>query len=128
MKTNIFITTFILSILTIQLKAEWVKINKSSDLKMAPQTTILRSDGDGIVLRVDMMGFDIKNFEAEGNTYQSIDLLTDMFTTIPGSPELPYIAHVLAIPDKAGVTVEVIEKGYKLKDRVIIFEKVIVSK
>lgn len=78
---------------------------------MAPQTTILRSDGDGIVLRVDVMGFDIKNFEAEGNTYQSIDLLTDMFTTIPGSPELPYIAHVLAIPDKSGITVEVIEKG-----------------
>lgn len=78
---------------------------------MAPQTTILRSDGDGIVLRVDVMGFDIKSFETEGNTYQSIDLLTDMFTTIPGSPELPYIAHVLAIPDKAGVTVEVIEKG-----------------
>ncbi len=37
--------------------------------------------------------------------------MSESYTAKPGYPELPYIAKVLAIPDQAGVSIEVIETG-----------------
>ena len=53
----------------------------------------------------------MKNFNADGNEYQLADLLTESFTSKPGLPELPYIAKVLAVPDYAAISFEVLEKG-----------------
>jgi len=91
--------------------AEWVPVDKNKTANTPPDVTLLSDDGNSTVIKIDISGFDLKEFTAEGKTYQSIDLLTEIFATEPGFPAVPHIAKTLAIPDKAGVSVEVIETG-----------------
>jgi hypothetical protein len=72
---------------------------------------MLSDDAAGTVLRIDLAGFEMKEFSVGTRTFHSVDLLTDAFADDPGFPEVPCIAKVLAIPDQAGVTIEVIETG-----------------
>lgn len=92
-------------------KAEWVPINKNSAVHESPKVTLLSDDADNTVLKIEISGFDLKNIETGDRTYQVADLLSESFTNKTGYPAVPYIAKVLAIPDMAGVTIEVLETG-----------------
>ena len=94
-----------------QMNAEWVPLNKNKTAQTPPKVTLLRDDNNSSVIRFEISGFDLKKFRSEDKTYQAIDLLSEAITTDPGNPELPYLAKVLAIPDNAGVSVEVLETG-----------------
>ncbi len=93
------------------MKAEWIPLNKQSATPTPPNVTLISDDNNSTVLKIEISGFERKNFVSEGKHYQKIDLLSESFTNSPGYPELPYIAKVLAIPDQAGVSIEVLETG-----------------
>ena len=76
-----------------------------------PEVTILSESNSATVIKIDLSGFDVKDFFTEGKTYQPIDLFTEIFTNETGSPQLPHIAKILAIPDNTGVTFDVLETG-----------------
>jgi hypothetical protein len=91
--------------------AEWVSVNNNISEKKPPQITLVSDDNNSTVLKINISGFELKDIEADGKSYQMIDLLSESYTAIPGYPELPYIAKVLAIPDQAGYSVEILESG-----------------
>jgi len=93
------------------LKAGWVPLNSSRTEKTPPEVTLLSHDANSTVIRIELSGFEISDLEYRGKTYQVLDLLSEAVTLEPGMPELPYIAKILAIPDQASVTVEVLETG-----------------
>ena len=94
-----------------QMKAEWVSLIKNNASNTPPKVTLLSDDNNSTVIKIDISGFELTEFEAWGKTYQSVDLLSDIFSVKAGYPELPYIAKLLAIPDRAGVSIEVVETG-----------------
>jgi hypothetical protein len=108
---NLLIGFAILTLMPIKMNAEWVSLNKNNSSQTPPVVTLLKDNAISTVIKIDISGFDLKEFNTEGKTYQSIDLLSEIFSAKPGYPELPYIAKVLAIPDQAGISVEVIEMG-----------------
>lgn len=93
------------------LLAEWVSLDNSTSKTNAPQVTLISDSENSTVLQIDINGFDLKDMLADGKTFQSVDLFTEVFTTKAGYPELPYIAEILAIPDQSGISVEVIDTG-----------------
>jgi len=108
---NSLIALFILAMIPFIVKADWVSIDKNKTSNTEPSVTILSDDNSGTTIKVDLSGFDIAEFITDGKSYNNVDLLTDILSSEPGYPELPYIAKVLAIPDLVGVSVEVLETG-----------------
>ena len=111
MLKKIFLVLLITSVLPCTMIAEWIPLDEKSTSKVHPEVIILSQDIDGIVLKIDISGFELNEFVTEGKKFQSVDLLSDIFTTEPGFPEVPHIAKVLAIPDQANVSIEIIETG-----------------
>ena len=108
---KLLIILIISGFIPFKMNAEWVSLDKNKVSNTPPKVTILSDDNNSTVIKVEISGFDVKELYTEGKTYQSVDLLTEIFSTKPGYPELPYIAKVLAIPDQAGISVEVLEIG-----------------
>ena len=109
MKT--FIVSIILGLFPLCMMAQWNSLNSEQNNKKAPVVQILSDDSNSTVIKVDISGFDIKELYIGNKFYQSIDLLSEVSTSLAGSPELPYIAKIIAVPDKAGVSIEVVETG-----------------
>jgi len=91
--------------------AEWVSLNGNRTTKIQPKATILSQDNNSTIIKIEISGFDLVGFGADNRTFQSVDLLSNTTTSTPGLPEVPYFAEVLAIPDQASISVEVIEIG-----------------
>ncbi len=111
MKKNKLLPLIIVIFSPFLLRAEWIPLHKQNTSAAPPKVTLISDDYTGTVLKIEISGFELKDFISGDNQYQKIDLLSESFTTIPGFPDLPYIAKVLAIPDQAGVSVEVLETG-----------------
>jgi len=93
------------------MRAEWISLNKNKSTPLPPNVTLISDDNNSTVLKIEISGFDLKEIISDGTIYQSTDLLSESFTINPGFPEVPYIAKILAIPDQANVTIEVLETG-----------------
>lgn len=91
--------------------AEWVPLNNKNTAEEPSKVTLLSDDGISTVLKIDVSGFDLKNISTKDHTYQVVDLLSESFTNETGYPAVPYIAEVLAIPDMAGISIEILEMG-----------------
>jgi len=111
MYRKFIILLLITAIFSIKMQAEWVSTGKTKTQKTPPKVTILSDDSQSTIVKVEISGFELKELIAGEKTYQSIDLLTEIFTTEAGSPELPYISKVLAVPDRAAISWEVLETG-----------------
>ncbi len=109
MKT--FIVSILVVLLPLSMMAQWYTLNNLQKNKIAPVVQILSDDNNSTIIKVDISGFDLKELYVDNKLYQSIDLLSEVYTSLAGSPELPYIAKNIAVPDMAGVTLEVIETG-----------------
>ncbi len=109
MLNRIIIILLISVILPVALIAEWIPLDKNIESNRPPEVTLLSDDNNSTVIKVDISGFQLNEFSVEGKTYQSIDLMTEIFSTQSGYPEVPHIAKVLAIPDQAGISIEVLE-------------------
>jgi PKD repeat protein len=92
-------------------KAEWIPLDKRSASPEAPVVQLLNDDNYSTVLRFDISGFELTDLMTEGKKYNTVDLLTESFTTSPGSPALPYVAKIMALHDQASVSVEILETG-----------------
>ena len=103
----VLVTTFI----PFEMEAEWVTLVSNKSIPAAPSITIISDDLNSTVLKIELTGFDEKSFMSDNKSYKSIDLFSEIFSTDPGFPSLPYIATTLAIPDQCGLTVEVLETG-----------------
>jgi len=91
--------------------AQWVSINKNSIPNSKPNVQLISDDITGTVIKIDLPGFRIDQFNAEGKTYNSINFGSDAITTEVGLPEIPHIARVLAVPNQGTISVEVLETG-----------------
>jgi len=111
MRKNILLPLITAILLPFFIRAEWIPLHKQNTSAAPPKVTLISDDYSSTVLKIEISGFELKDFISGDNQYQKIDLLSESVTTIPGFPELPYIAKVLAIPDQAGVSVEVLEIG-----------------
>jgi hypothetical protein len=109
MKT--FILSVILGLIPLAMMAEWYPLDNGQKNKTAPVVQILSDDSSSTVLKVDISGFELSEFYSDGKLYQSVDLLSEVSASLVGSPDLPYIAKILAVPDMAGVSVEIVETG-----------------
>jgi hypothetical protein len=107
MKT--FIVSIILGLFPLSMMAQWYPLNNEQKIRTAPVVQILSDDANSTVIKVEISGFELKEFYSGTQRYQSIDLRSEGSSSLIGSPDLPYISKILAIPDKAGVSVEVIE-------------------
>ena len=108
---KILIILIISAFIPFKMNAEWVSLDKNKVSKTSPNVTLISDDDNSTVIKIELSGFNVKEFNTEGKTYQVVDLMTEIFSTEFGFPELPYIAKVLAIPDHTGISVEVLETG-----------------
>ncbi len=106
---KILIILIISALVPFKMNAEWVSLDKNKVSKIPPKVTIISNDNNSTVIKVELLGFNVKEFITEGRSYQSVDLMTEIFSNESGFPEVPHIAKILAIPDQTGVSVEVIE-------------------
>ena len=91
--------------------AQWVSLDKNSLPDSKPNVQLISDDITGTVIKVELPGFNIKEFNAEGKIYQSIDLGALGITTEVGMPEISHLAKILAVPNQGTVSVEVLETG-----------------
>jgi len=108
---KLLIILIIAAFIPFKMNAEWVSLDKNKTTKNPPKVTILSDDNSSMLIKVELPGFNLKEINADGKTYQVVDLMSEIFTSETGFPDLPHIAKILAIPDQSGVTVEVIETG-----------------
>ena len=92
-------------------RSEWVSLKNGSAQPEPPRVTVLQDDRTGTTVKVDVQGFDVSTIVEGSRTYQCIDLLTDASTAEVGFPSLPYVAKILAVPDQASLSVEVVGVG-----------------
>ena len=91
--------------------AQWISIDKNSVPNSKPNVQLISDDITGTVIKIELPGLQIDEFNADGKTYHSINLGSDAITTEVGQPEIPHIARVLAIPNQGTISVEVLETG-----------------
>lgn len=103
----------ILAITPVMCLAEWVPVHKDQELQTAPEVTVLEQSAEYTVLKINLSGFNLESLDDKGIGYHNVDLLTDTWVHEPGMPAVPYVSSVLAIPDNAPVSVEVIKTGKK---------------
>jgi len=108
---KLLIILFISVFIPFKMNAEWVSLDKNKVSKIPPKVTLISDDNSSTIIKIELSGFNIKEINTEGKTYQAVDLMTEIFSSETGFPDLPYIAKILAIPDQSGVSVEVIETG-----------------
>jgi len=111
MQKKVIFAAVIIIFIPFIMRAEWIPLNKQTTSPTLPNVTLINDDYTGTVLKIDISGFELKNFSSGDNNYQMIDLLSESITINPGYPELPYISKILAIPDKATVSIEILETG-----------------
>jgi len=111
MLKSLLIILILSAFIPFKMNAEWVSLNKNTASNSPPEVTIISDDNSSTVIKIELSGFNVKEFSKDGQTYQAVDLMTEIFSTEPGSPELPYIAKVLAIPDHASISIEILETG-----------------
>jgi hypothetical protein len=92
-------------------RSEWVSLKGDGSSAAAPTVTLVSDDITESVVRIDVPGFEVQRILAKGTAYSGISLLNDVVTTESGSPEVPYVSTNLALPDRGGVTVEVVAMG-----------------
>jgi hypothetical protein len=110
MTKNLLLVLFITVFTPLIIQAQWIALDGKTE-QLPPSVKLLDSDSQSTIISIELSGFEVREIVAGATTYQSISLLTEMFTTEEGFAEIPYIAKILAIPDQAAATVEILETG-----------------
>jgi len=109
MKKNLLFTLSIVVFISSICFAQWVSLDKYSNPGSEPVVQLISDDAFSIVIKIDLPGFQINEFNANGKTYHSLSFDSQARNTAVGFPDIPYIAKILAIPDQGSVSVEVLE-------------------
>ena len=89
--------------------AQWVSLDKNSPPDSKPNVQLISDDFNSTVIKVDITGFWIKQFNSNGKTYHSIDLGSLGISNETGLPEISCVSKILAIPDLGSVSYEILE-------------------
>ena len=109
MRSTLLYLLVIFSISTVCF-AQWIALDNNSKPDSKPIVQLISDDITGTIVKVELPGFRIKEFNDVGKTYQSITIGSETsVTTEVGFPEIPYIAEILAIPDQGDISIEVLE-------------------
>ena len=109
MKKNILFTILIFAVVSSFSFAQWISLDKFSTPGTSPSVQLISDDATSTVIKVDLPGFQIQEFNANGKIYHSLSFESGAAITEVGFPDIPYIAKVLAIPDNGSVSVEILE-------------------
>lgn len=109
MKKNLLFILSIVVFISSICFAQWVSLDKHSNPGSKPVVQLISDDALSTVIKIDLPGFQINEFNANGKTYHSLSFDSQATTTEVGFPEIPYIAKILAIPDQGSVSIEVLE-------------------
>ena len=102
--------SLVVAFVVVSSKSQWVSLTEGST-PTTPRVTLLHEDQTQAVLKVELSGFEVSRFVANEQSYQAVNLLTEIVTNQAGSPEVPYVAEMLIVPDRGSVTAEVVEFG-----------------
>ena len=83
MKT--FIVSIILGFFPLSMMAQWYSLNNEQKIRTAPVVQILSDDANSTVIKVEISGFELKEFYSGNQRYQSIDLLSEASSSLVGS-------------------------------------------
>ena len=111
MQKKVTLAMFIIMFIPFIMKAEWIPLNTGKTTQTPPNVTLISDDNNSSVIKFEISGFDLKDLNTDGQVYQIANLLEESFIADPGFPELPYLAKVLAVPDQAGLSYEILETG-----------------
>jgi hypothetical protein len=89
--------------------AQWVALDKNSPPDSKPNIQLISDDFDCTIIKIDITGFRIKQFNSNGKTYHSIDLGSLGISNETGLPEISCVSKILAIPDLGSVSYEILE-------------------
>ncbi len=92
---------FCFLILINPVQAEWLSLQ--SDVSAAAEFSVVNSDLEGTILRVELPGVEISNVSSNGEVYASITLPKSAHKSQPGAPEVPMLSTWVAIPATANV-------------------------
>lgn len=106
-----FTLTLLLSLVASIANAQWISLEKSAIIESIPKVSVLSNTKTSTIINIDLPGFTITNKRVAGLDYHQIDLLTDSNITEVGAPALPLVSNLIAVPDNAAVSVEILETG-----------------
>ena len=61
--------------------AQWISLDSQQAPFSSPTVKLLSDDPQSTVIKFDIAGFEIKEINADGKTYQSINILSESVTT-----------------------------------------------
>jgi hypothetical protein len=89
--------------------ATWQPLPNKDTAASSPVIEFLQHDQQVVEYEIDVPGFYLeKGFDKAGR-FDRVDFQTESVTGIPGLPEVPYFAQLLAIPGDAAVVAEIVE-------------------
>ena len=109
MKKTILLNLLIFAAISSSSFAQWISLDNFSIPGSSPSVQLISDDATSTVIKVDIPGFNIKEFNADGKIYHSLSFDSEAAMTEAGFPDIPYLAKVLAIPDNGSVSVEILE-------------------
>ena len=104
--------TLLIVLFSVNVNSQWISFDKNTQNEpKKPEITLLGSDEINTVIKTELYGFNLKNTDVNGKSYQSLDLMGEASINEAGKPDLPLITKVIAVPNDASISVEVINVG-----------------
>lgn len=88
-------------------EVNWVPLTPATE-GTPPEVTVLESNENHTLLRLDIPGYYVQEIESDGITYQIPYMPTAGFFAEEQCPELPVVTHWVAIPNTGSVELDVI--------------------
>ena len=103
---------------------DWVRVIGSSESPVCPKIEVIKSDSTYIWVRTTTYGFnsadttvDNKDFKHIGIPGELVPFMhSDSDTIIVGKPQIPYIRMLIALPDSAELSIDILKTDYVLYD------------
>jgi hypothetical protein len=97
-----------LGLISIAFGARWVSVN--SGIEGEYQVTTLSSDNSSTILQIDIPGFSVDDVTIGGKIYQELSFHHFSTTQEIGSPALPRVSELIAIPGDCNVRISLVSK------------------
>jgi hypothetical protein len=68
MRKNLLFVLLILAFIPFQLMADWVSLDKNKTANTQPHVQLISDDHTGTVIKINLAGFDINEFDTEGKS------------------------------------------------------------
>ncbi|MCX6150068.1 MAG: C25 family cysteine peptidase [Ignavibacteriales bacterium] len=110
---NIFIISFLLCVIALQISAQekWIPFYKQE--RSAPSVNLTTSNNNNVSFTVQINGISVSDRKLEKITYQSLSFPEGEVISKEGSPQVPMITKLIAIPDCNDISISVIPSDQK---------------